>query len=1785
MHHRYCLSAGFFLGTLALNGATTEFGHVVVVQNSNANTAAAVNLTKGAGSSSGFTITGGNRGDYDLSFNQTNDALSGVVISAIAQNGRDNSAQGDTFGQFYATSSADRNTTTNKYTLALFRAAQGDEININTSFAYFPYSDWYAGLARNSAATNGGANNTFTGHASLHLGTEFVDQGGGLSKLDLRALGHDTTTGILLVNHAKNEDNFALSRANNDGTFTIICKDNGTNTSTYEQDPVAFAFIPIDKVGTGSLIAAGRVNGNGSTDVAGGNFTVSKAANTGEWYLTIPGYTPSNGVLVISPEGADTNNQDNIVSYQWDATNSRFVIQSRDLTDDVTLPGLQNMASSGEDAFSFAFFSTTPAGNLPPEVEISGPVDGATVPNTAPLNIDIQTADGDGSITKIEIFEGPTKIGELTGSPWTYQIAAPAYGLHTYTAKAIDNLGSVRTSTPVTVNVTPPAGSGGLFFDGADDHVAFGDNPALKLQNFTLECWFKREGAGIVASTGSGGVSGVPLIAKGRGESDGSTVDCNYFLGIRGTDNVLCADFEDYATGLNHPVIGLTPVTSGVWHHAAVTFDGTQWKLYLDGNLETTSSTSGQIPRYDSIQHASLGTAMNSTGVQEGRFLGFMDEARIWNYARSSSDIQSSMNTEISAAGGLVARYSFAQSSGTTLLNSAGGSVDGTLVNGPLWTQGYTGFTGPTNNFPTVTLDSPVNGGTATAGQPLTLTASASDTDGTIVKVEFYDGGTKLGESTSAPFSFVWTNPTLGNHNLSVRATDNLGGIGASSVSAILMQPPAGTDAVYFDGVNDYATFGTNAALGLRTFTLETWFKREGAGTPAGSGSGGVSAVPLIAKGRGENDDNTLNCDYLFGIRASDGVLCADFEEGPDGTSPGLNHPVTGQTPVQMGVWQHAAVTYDGTTWRLYLNGNLDGELAVGQPPAWNSIQHAALAAALNSTGVPEGAFQGVLDETRIWNKARTVDEIRSTMNSEVVSASGLVARYAMNEPSGAIIHSSAGTTIDGTLTNGGFRTLGAPLNGDVPPSLTPVSPAHNETGEGSSVNLQTLVNDVDSQHLSVKTFARRVGTNSTGEDFTIIALPDTQYYSAEANGGTAAIYSAQTDWIVGEMDTRNIKFVMHLGDIVDNGAILSQWNNATNAMYRLENPDTTLLTHGMPYSVAVGNHDQSPNGNADGSTTYFNTFFGVHPTTGINHFNGKPYYGGAQFTNNADNNYSLFSAGGLDFILISLEYDTSPDAEDMAWADALLKQYPNRRAIIITHYMVDVGNPAPFSAMGQAIYNALKGNPNLMLMYGGHIHGEGRRTDTYQGRTVHSVLADYQGRTRGGDGWLRILEFSPANNRIHTRTYSPTLNQFETDADSEFDLSVDLQSSLEGFTEVATISNAAPGTTVSVPYTNLQAGNRYEWYSTVSDGTTTIVGPVRGFTTATAPQPPTVSITSPANGASFTIPTNVTLTADAADADGTVAKVGFYNGTTLLGEAATPPYSFNWQNVLPGSYTIFAKATDNAGLTTTSPPVAMTVVDPKPVVTVAATDASAGEFGTDKTLEFTFTRTGDVDQDQPVVFSLGGSAIPGTDYSIGSAATQTPGLGGYIMIPTGQSSTTLKFTVLADEANESNETVMVSIEDNEVYYTGTPAVATGIIADKPSQEWAYAQLSGSPLSGPTEDADADGRANLVEYFMKSQPGNGASSGVFQMMPPAEEGVFKIRYNRGKDLADVTGALEWSSDMIHWHGSGDNDGAHTLSITESVISSESADPQLIEATVTATAGGQPERIFVRLSVH
>jgi hypothetical protein len=101
----------------------------------------------------------------------------------------------------------------------------------------------------------------------------------------------------------------------------------------------------------------------------------------------------------------------------------------------------------------------------------------------------------------------------------------------------------------------------------------------------------------------------------------------------------------------------------------------------------------------------------------------------------------------------------------------------------------------------------------------------------------------------------------------------------------------------------------------------------------------------------------------------------------------------------------------------------------------------------------------------------------------------------------------------------------------------------------------------------------------------------------------------------------------------------------------------------------------------------------------------------------------------------------------------------------------------------------------------------------------------------------------------------------------------------------------------------------------------------------------PSASITSPVAGASFTAPANISINASAADSDGTVAKVEFFNGATKLGEVTTSPFTFTWANVAAGSYSLTAKAFDNLGASTTSSSVSVSVSSTPPPGSIAVGD------------------------------------------------------------------------------------------------------------------------------------------------------------------------------------------------------------------------------------------------------
>ncbi|MCB9316493.1 MAG: metallophosphoesterase, partial [Lewinellaceae bacterium] len=1330
-----------------------------------------------------------------------------------------------------------------------------------------------------------------------------------------------------------------------------------------------------------------------------------------------------------------------------------------------------------------------------------------TTCNTTPVNIMAITNSTGVWSGGLGTF-GSTTSASTTYTPDVSEVGTNVTLTWTTDAGACD---PVSDDAILTVNGQGAATS--LDFNGSSDYVSFGAaSPELNATSFTLEAWIKIEGAGVTTTTsgaGGGGFEGataaVPIVTKGRGEGESpANINMNYFMGLVG--NKLAADFEEPA-GPNHSVIGNATLPSNTWTHIAATYDQPSgvWNLYINGALDKTLNLgTGFSPANTSIQHAAVGTAMNSTGVAAGFFNGLVDEVRIWNVARTPTEILDNYALELTGGTGLIGRWGFNEGCGLTATNSINASPNGTLssANGPVWstdipsgpvapdaptlvspannatniglppTLSWNAAAGATtyrvqlslvSNFSSVEYDQSglgttsvsvpslfentlyywrVNatnaGGTSDWSTVWSFTTAATGayaldfngsnnlvdcgndaslhvTNFTLeawIKIEAPGVSTSTGSggitnivpiimkgraeaesalvdvnyalgyqlstnklvadfednATSANHPAI-SNATLGNCWTHVAATydvsgvwklyingvldgtTNLGGaftpqslsdvkacIGSSfnssgtaegyfnglidevrvwdvvrsdaeiaadyandlnsgsgltarygfntgngSVAVNSLGPdgtisgtpvwvdgyaPAGTlaSSLDFNGTTDYVTFGAAPELNATNFTLEAWIKIEGTGTTVSTGTGGITAVPIVTKGRGESETGNLNMNYFMGLIGN--KLAADFEE-----STGPNHPVTGVADIPNNVWTHVAATYDvaNAEWKLYINGVQDQTLDLGSniSPVGNSIQHAGVGTAMTSTGAVAGYFNGLIDEVRIWNVVRTQPEIQANYTMELTSGTGLIGRWGFNDGCGLTAVNSIPSSPNGTLSSatGPVWVLDSPVSGPInnaPDQPANPSPADLATAPSTSPDLCVDVSDPDGDALRVRYYARPKAT--AGAPFTIVWLPDTQYYVEEpqAHGGTPAMFNSQTAWVVNNEVAENIVYVGQLGDCVEHGDYPSnptfgelEWDRAKTAMYALEPPE-------IPYGVCAGNHDQSPIGDPNGTTTRFNEAFGS------DHFMGRPYYGG-HYGNNNDNHFQIFSASGIDFMVISFEYDQSSNFNaangPLDWAEDLVADSSHRKVIVMSHHVLsDNGN---FSTQGQYIYNRLKAYPNFIMMVGGHDpggDGEARRSDVNQigmtNYTVHTILSDYQARTNGGNGLMRIFRFEPATNNVAVKTYSPFTNTYEQDGSSEFNLTVDLGGSQVPFVMIGELNDVPSGTSPCVNYAGLDGCTEYEWYVELFDGTATTTGPVWTFTT---PGGGNATIT-PDGPTTFCEGGSVTLTASSGD-------------------------------------------------------------------------------------------------------------------------------------------------------------------------------------------------------------------------------------------------------------------------------------------------------------------------------
>jgi regulation of enolase protein 1 (concanavalin A-like superfamily) len=561
---------------------------------------------------------------------------------------------------------------------------------------------------------------------------------------------------------------------------------------------------------------------NGSTFTAGTNITVNAAAND------------SDGTVSRVDFFAGTTQVGSAASAPYSATWSNVAAGTYSLT----AKAVDNDGASTTAASISIQVST--ASNQSPTVSLTAPANGAVSTAPATVSLAANASDPDGTIARVEFYNGTTLLNTDTTAPYSYSWTNVAAGTYSLTAKAYDLAGATAMSTAVTITVSGNTSTGlvGAYGLNEGTGTTVGDSSGVGVSGtLTNGTWTSgRYGQGLsFGGNGQVTIGDVDfngpftvmtwLQARSVHTSDcGAVVMKSYDYGIEICYGKLYAGVGANGTWSGAVLVPLTTADLNTWKHAAITYDGTSLSFYVDGTLKGTQN----------------GTHVSTNNPLEfGRWNpptseywdGLIDEVRLYNKALTQSEIQSAMNTAIGSGGG--------------------------------------------NQAPAITLTSPANGATFTAPASVTLSANASDADGTIAKVEFYNGTTLLNTDSAAPYSFAWSSVPAGTYTVKAMAYDNTGASNSSATSTITVNtstttPPTG---VVFTASPDHATMVTSYELRIYA-----------------SGADPNTATPIATSNLGKptpdaNNDITVDRAAFFSSLAPANYVAAVAAIGSGGSS------------------------------------------------------------------------------------------------------------------------------------------------------------------------------------------------------------------------------------------------------------------------------------------------------------------------------------------------------------------------------------------------------------------------------------------------------------------------------------------------------------------------------------------------------------------------------------------------------------------------------------------------------------------------------------------------------------------------------------------------------------------------------------------------------------------------------------------------------------------------------------------------------------------------------------
>lgn len=381
--------------------------------------------------------------------------------------------------------------------------------------------------------------------------------------------------------------------------------------------------------------------------------------------------------------------------------------------------------------FLLSFAASAFAANQAPVVSsINSPPDGILIGLTESVTFTATASDADGTVTKVEYFNGSTSIGFASSAPWTKVWTPAAAGTFTITAKATDAENKTGSASPGiqvrVVNVTTTIGT-----PAANSTIPAGAVSVTgTIQNpLGTETIIVTAGGGhsVVASLSGGNYSAVVPVAVGANRIEVQVARRN------GTAEVKWIN----VTGAPTPVVALTQPTS-----CGPYAPGSSITVAADAAVETGSISSVQF--YDN--GVAFGSPITSPPYTISRTL----------------TVGTHSFTATATAGSITSPHS-----APAVVNCAS-----------------------TNTPPTVTLTSPVNNAVFTAPATINFAATATDANGTVDKVQFYGGGSVRDTDFTSPYQGVWSGVPAGTYQVKAVATDNDQATGESATIQIVVNPP-----------------------------------------------------------------------------------------------------------------------------------------------------------------------------------------------------------------------------------------------------------------------------------------------------------------------------------------------------------------------------------------------------------------------------------------------------------------------------------------------------------------------------------------------------------------------------------------------------------------------------------------------------------------------------------------------------------------------------------------------------------------------------------------------------------------------------------------------------------------------------------------------------------------------------------------------------------------------------------------------------------------------------------